>query len=368
MARVFLSYAYEDRAFATRLRDALEAAGVSTFFDANSLRAGESWEAALVTALDEAEHLVCLWSDKAHASPWVTREVMTFWVQKAKHGSGKAILVRLEDRESAFGSLQQIDDAKLKAAYAAADAAAFPFGDLATRLHVFLGGSGNVVPYPVALFALTAAEVAQLGPLDTEAVKKRLGLDTAAMAARYGATRLDWKPFAGGGTIRQFLDRALISINKRVKGSSVMWEYPPDEFWVNDEAGAVNQDAVRQFAARLVNAKAGIILVDPVAVKHPIVQDRLSFFQRCARAESVAIIALPLTDASQEDLRFHDWLGQYANAVLDPYVEPDPEQMPTARFGIGLTDREFDRFVRSSIFGAIGAATRREATSPFARF
>ncbi|MFN8570811.1 MAG: toll/interleukin-1 receptor domain-containing protein [Gemmatimonadaceae bacterium] len=316
-ARVFLSYASEDQVYARCLRDAMEAAGLTTYFDAASLRAGAKWETALDDALDDAEHLVCLWSSHAHASPWVGREVMTFWAQKVRAGKGKAILVRLDDRESAFGSLQQIDDAPLKAAYAAGAPAPTACAEIATRLHVALSGDRNIVQYPVALFALTTADIAHLSPADLEAIRKRLGLEPAALTARYGPTRLDWKPFRSDVTIRQSLDRALMSINQRVRDYSVAWEYPPADFWQDTESGAVNQEAVRQFAARLINARAGIVLVDPVAVKHSLVQDRLGLFQRCARAENVAVIALSPNDATQEDVRFDEWLGQYANAVLD---------------------------------------------------
>jgi len=64
---VFLSYASENGAAATAIKDALEANGVDVFFDKEELQAGEAWEAKLRRSVSECSIFI----------PIISRETLT---------------------------------------------------------------------------------------------------------------------------------------------------------------------------------------------------------------------------------------------------------------------------------------------------
>ncbi|MGH9195289.1 MAG: TIR domain-containing protein [Acidimicrobiia bacterium] len=73
MADVFISYAREDRARAKRLADALEARGLSVWWDREIL-AGQAFDEVIEAELHKAETVVVLWSMHSVASEWVKNE------------------------------------------------------------------------------------------------------------------------------------------------------------------------------------------------------------------------------------------------------------------------------------------------------
>jgi len=73
--RVFISYASQDAAVAERLCAALEAAGLPCWIAPRDVRAGESYAAAIVQAINSCRMLVLLLSQGAIESPHVLREV-----------------------------------------------------------------------------------------------------------------------------------------------------------------------------------------------------------------------------------------------------------------------------------------------------
>jgi len=74
-AAVFISYASQDTAVAQRLCAALEAAGLPCWIAPRDVRAGESYAAAIVQAINSCRMLVLLLSQAAIDSPHVLREV-----------------------------------------------------------------------------------------------------------------------------------------------------------------------------------------------------------------------------------------------------------------------------------------------------
>lgn len=60
MTHVFLTYALEDAHLAARLRDAFKASGRSVWYDADALRAGESWVDTVDAAMEAADLQVVL--------------------------------------------------------------------------------------------------------------------------------------------------------------------------------------------------------------------------------------------------------------------------------------------------------------------
>jgi TIR domain len=64
---VFISYSREDRPWAERLSQSLQAQGLKAFYDRESIRIGDQWEPALIKAIDASRHLVVLWSSYAQS-------------------------------------------------------------------------------------------------------------------------------------------------------------------------------------------------------------------------------------------------------------------------------------------------------------
>lgn len=74
MADVFLSYARADLAKAQRVKAALEAAGLSVFFDVEGLDGGDVFPDVLDREVKTAGAVVSLWSPHALSRPWVKQE------------------------------------------------------------------------------------------------------------------------------------------------------------------------------------------------------------------------------------------------------------------------------------------------------
>ena len=73
MANIFLSYAHEDRAFASRLADALAIAGWSVWWD-RSIVPGSTFEEVIEAELNAAPCVIVLWSAQSRQSNWVHDE------------------------------------------------------------------------------------------------------------------------------------------------------------------------------------------------------------------------------------------------------------------------------------------------------
>ncbi|HRJ02040.1 MAG TPA: TIR domain-containing protein, partial [Hyphomonas sp.] len=74
MADVFLSYARVDLAKAERVKAALEAAGLSVFFDVEGLDGGDVFPDVLDREVKTAGAVVSLWSPHSLSRPWVKQE------------------------------------------------------------------------------------------------------------------------------------------------------------------------------------------------------------------------------------------------------------------------------------------------------
>jgi len=347
MHEVFLSYASPDREWARRLHRRLVGRGISVFFDQASLRDGEGWENQLEAGLKKCKHLVCLWSAHAHASPWVQSELAFYRIDSmSRHNPGRLLMVRLDDKANAFGSLQQIELAEVKAAYADPTYALSEeaWRGLVDRLSQDLKLARAGVSVPLVLFTLTQAQAAMLGPAERQQLQARLGLDEAAMAARYGSDQLAWKPF-GGDTMGTLLEQARHDLNAWLTPETLGWEFPIDAFWT-DAAAA------REFARRMANCRLGAIVIDPVAMLVPGVQSRLGFFSACLQCENVAIIAVPTAPVPAYEHHLRNWLGEFASTLFDTYLEPPraAAQLPSARYGVGLSDAaEVRRLLQRSV-------------------
>lgn len=331
---VFISYSRLDLAWATRLHSSLTGRGLQVYFDIHSLRDGDGWETQLEQGLKHADHLVCLWSQKAYDSPWVHRELAQFRAKaQAVAGEGKVLIVQLDDRANAYGGTQQIADPALKAAYADPQQplSHMAWDQLVDRLEKNVLDSGATLQVPIALLTLTSAEAQTLSPSQRVQLKQDLGIDDQALATRYGSDRLEWRPFGPHKTIHQTLVEMRADLNQWLAPQSINWQMPEPTFWTDNKV-------VREFAACMASSRLGAVVIDPVAMLLPDMLGRLGFFNRCLQCENVAFIALPPEQASAQEGRFHKWLSDFAPSTFDAYLEPPPlvDPVPHARYGVNL--------------------------------
>jgi TIR domain-containing protein len=73
--KVFLSHNSQDKAFARRLTQDLEQAGLHVWLDEAEMRVGDSLLDRIQVAIDSADYLLVILSAQSVASEWVKREV-----------------------------------------------------------------------------------------------------------------------------------------------------------------------------------------------------------------------------------------------------------------------------------------------------
>jgi hypothetical protein len=79
--RIFISYSRKDTEIARAYKLAQLALGNDTFLDVDNLRAGENWQAALATAISEADIFQLFWSEDSSMSQYCRYE----WEYAIKH-------------------------------------------------------------------------------------------------------------------------------------------------------------------------------------------------------------------------------------------------------------------------------------------
>jgi hypothetical protein len=72
---VFVSYASEDQEWAREFTAALEEAGVTTWFDAHRILAGERWQQAIEEALCQSRILILILNHDSMKRPWTFFEL-----------------------------------------------------------------------------------------------------------------------------------------------------------------------------------------------------------------------------------------------------------------------------------------------------
>jgi hypothetical protein len=105
MVDIFLSYANEDRETAAALAKVLEGAGWTVWWERN-IPADQTWRSVFVDAINEAHHVIVLWSTHSVQSPWVAEEA------EQGRALGKSLIpVRIEavDPPVGFRAIQAAD-------------------------------------------------------------------------------------------------------------------------------------------------------------------------------------------------------------------------------------------------------------------
>jgi hypothetical protein len=92
--RAFLCHAFEDKEIARLLAEQLQSAGIETFFDEWSIRAGDSLRTRIEEGLANCTHFLVLLSPKSINRPWVNAEIDAAFVRKVQ-GRARLIPLRL---------------------------------------------------------------------------------------------------------------------------------------------------------------------------------------------------------------------------------------------------------------------------------
>lgn len=339
MYDVFVSYATPDNEWATRLEQSLTKKGLNVFFDRTRLEAGSQWVPALRQALTDSKNLVALWSECANLSPWVQRELATFDALVNDDPTRRLILVNLQGSNRAYGTMQAITELADAGVYgggaAAVDAALW--GRVVERIERAIDADAGAIPVPLALLTLRQQDLKKFSPELIDRIATGLGITPDELLARYGPTRLDWKPFASDRTIRDMLTSLREQMNQSAQGIRYRWVLEPDDFWAAD----LTEDAKR-FARLFPNAPLSVVVIDAVALHDPHVYKRLMLFQPCLSSQRTAIFVLPPFSGDPRLLRVRQWLKTDAFPYFEAYYEPlqRPDIRVLAQCGFNIADEE----------------------------
>ena len=366
---VFVSYASEDRSRAEYFKGLLAESGTanSIFFDRESLRAGDDWEVKIEAGLTNSRHFIVLWSSASKGSEWVTREMATFCAlaRPAVNQDRRMIVVNMDKTPGrAYAKLQHISSQGLQAAYANKLVDAPNVWDEAMKA-VIKGLNPNAVPLQVSLVVLTSTRQ-QLDELqhDRKEWIPEFGVPGVEIAKQYGPTRSDWKPLAGTDSIDTLLTKMKREIELGLKGRVITWQEPAAEFW--DPKSTI--PAIGYATDVFEKSDLSVLVIDPIAICHPDIHQRLMFFQESfARPQTVIVVLPPFGTPLLTELR-HALLNRGApcfNAFFNPVFPPRRQQL--AQYSWNASDADDMR--RHLLAAAGGLVTEHEspARSPFLR-
>lgn len=339
---VFLSYSHADAPWAQRVHDALKAAvpGRRVFFDSKSLRAGDDWEKAIEGALDGSQNFVLLWSNQVEPSSWVQRELFQFMAlaKPRENLHRRLICLNLQGANAATKVYQHINHAGVQAEYLKPPAGGAPSVAWKQAMHEVESGldpDRRLLEVPLVVLTLTNDDVGKLQDESLAAIAQDFNLSGAALAARYGATRREWRPFDGAATIETLMHDTRLELNAGLPGRSLVWRLPPDEFWSGGIKAA--QDFVD---GSFKPAELSVLVVDPVALqRHPVYQ-RLMLFQDRLGNGRTTILTLPPFAAPPHILGLRTALMTHAVPYFDHYFKTTvpPHRHVAAQCGWNVSD------------------------------
>jgi hypothetical protein len=344
MYDVFVSYSSNDRPWAKLVAEELAKRGFNVFFDANRLEAGKAWEPQLKAAVQDARHMVVVWSKHAKDSDWVSRERVTFDVLHGDEDNGehRLIVVALDDAPSAYSSLQSIRDFVAEYTAGATAPPAATLRGVIDKLDSAVRLQDGAIPIPLVVLTLTAKDLEQFDASEWTALTQQLGVSKAELINRYGATREDWKPFGGDATIEHLLGVLQADMNKSARdelggGQPVQFRWEPVgvEFWSDSQAA-------RAHAKRFSAAQISLVVLDAVALIQREAFQRLLFFQDLLTHRKTATLVVPPFPADQRYVQLQKWLDERGAPYFDPYFRPlsTLQRLLSAQCGLGSGDTE----------------------------
>jgi hypothetical protein len=313
--------------------------GFKVFFDRERLQAGGQWVPELRQALADSKHLVAVWTDHAFQSPWVQRELATFDAHANGDPKRRLILMNLDGFNRAYGSVQGIDDLRNAQVYAGgAEAVEGALWDrVIGKIERAFNADADSVPIPLVVLTLRQQDFARLPPGVVPAVAQGLNITPEEVLARYGPTRLDWKPLGSARTIGEILDGLRDYLNHLAVGSRFRWNPEPETFWA-----ATITDETKQFAREFLAAGLSVMVIDAIALHDQQVYHRLMSFQACLANQRTAIFVLPPFAGDPRMFSVRQWLKTNAHPYFEPYYEPilRTDTRVLAQCGISVADEE----------------------------
>ncbi len=338
---VFISFSSLDRAWADRVKTSLRQFydGDRIFLDSTSLRAGDDWEAKLEQALLSTRNLVVLWSENAEKSQWVTKEYMTFHL-KAKpedDASRRMIFVNLQGEKEGFRRLQQLSPRVVQECYAQGHAAPQEAWDeLIVDVRAGLSSSRQL-RVPLVVLTLSQAELAALDAKRWKWIVEDFRVSRGRLLGRYGAGRADWQPFlAAPDTIGDVLRHTLLGLNKALTGRRAEWLQPGADFW--DDTVAAQAFVKKEFNT----SELSLLVIDPVAIYHPDLYQRLMMFQESFTRGNTVIATLPPFGLPRRITGLKNALQARGTPYFDDYFQPTvpPRRHLFAQCVLGVGDAD----------------------------
>jgi hypothetical protein len=361
---VFISYAAEDAAWATRLEHDLVAAGRKVFRDATRLQVGRRWEQQLQQALDESQHLIALWSKNAKASDWVHKEMGRFERNTENDNARRLICVNLEGQNLAYQTYQNID-----VNYADDPAGLDPnvWSRVLAQIRTAIEEDEDVERIDTVVLAMTEAEADpnQAGGLSRahlDTIKAHFGLAEADVRRRYTGGRLDWHPYGGDLSVRALLDQLIDTVNADVSKVApdvrFAWRPAPDDFWL-----PFDTDTPRDVAARLASAKLSLVVVDSLSLQWHEIYRRSILLRDYLKNSSSTWIFVPPLPSEPTTLRYRDLVRNWSAPLLDTYFNPPVPRsdQPAPQFGVFCGDRGE---MRRLVLGAVGEYLGKQERAP----
>jgi hypothetical protein len=343
MSDLFISYSHSDRAWAGRVGQLLnqQLPHLKTFFDATSLRAGDDWEQRIESELRSARHLLVLWSNSARESDWVSREFWTYasLAKPKEDTSRRLVCVNLQDTNHAANAYQQINREPLRLAYPNAESVSdAEWSALVGAIRDALDPTKRPLAVPLVVLGATRSQLEELHAERWQQIETELEIPRAALLQKYGAQRLDWEPFAKADKLTAIFDEVRDRINLALRRHRVMWRLPDEAFWNNR-----NLDAAQRFVEDEFNtAQLSVLVIDPVAIYHPDIYQRLMLFQDAMASKSTVIVTLPPFGAPPDVLRLRTALINRGMPYFSDYFRrtvPARRKL-VAQCGWNVSDRE----------------------------
>jgi hypothetical protein len=341
---VFISYSHEDAAWAQKLKASLDGPGCAVFLDDARLTGGEKWEQSLSDAVRNSKHLLFLSSPAARDSDWVRREVSLFEALTADPAQQRRLIaVNLEGENKAYASLQSINTLRDANAYAQPAAAVDPnvWQDTIDRIKASIEDEDQSVKISVAVLTLTRddADPAKGSRLAFADVKQSFDIDAPAIVDRYGATRLEWRPYGGPLTVRTMVDHLVEDLNAHAD-IKFSWRAAPDALW--------DPMTIADAAARLAEAPLAIVVVDTLALAHPDVYRTMMTVREYLKRSVCAWLIIPPSPSDQRLVTYRTVVMKWSMPLLRDYFQPPiPRDAAAAQFGIYCGDPdEIQRLLR----------------------
>jgi hypothetical protein len=367
---VFVSYSSTDGGWAARLEQALADAGLSVFRDKTRLAAGDKWDARLREAINGSQHLVALWSDPAKNSDWVARELYRFDALAEGDASRRLILLNLQGQNKSLTAFQSIDELNSAEQYQAGVEAVDVnrWSAVVDKIVAAVRRSDDSIPFTAAVLTMTADQLAKAGvPERLATVEQRLGIPAQQIGARYGASRLDWKPYGGPATIRTLLDGVVNHLNGLAAdaGLRFRWEEVSSDLWADT---ATNKPS--QAAGNLARAPLSLVIVDLLALRDDDVFQRCSILRQHVRKDTSAWIVVPPMPSDPRMLAYRELVVGWSRPLLDAYLDPPIPNLEAnpPQYSIHCGDEsELQRMVRTAAGRYVASRTPAGSGSPILR-